>query len=143
MFLLYLSLTYLLLVICVSVLNVLLNDHVSFTLWQFLLYISGLRSFQILKQISTFLSLPGRRLCLFKHSFRVVAHLLASGALPCEFSLLLEMKISCLQLESVLGLFFISIFSVSAGCMIESPSSNYRKEEMSIPSRDDQNISLT
>lgn len=77
---------FLFLVICVSVLNILLSDHVRFTFWQFLLYISVPSSFQILKQISTFLSLPGRRICLFKHSFKLVAHLLASGVLPWEFS---------------------------------------------------------
>lgn len=40
-FLLYLNHTYLFLVICVSVLNVLLSDHVRFTFWQFLLLLKG------------------------------------------------------------------------------------------------------
>lgn len=39
-----------------------------------------------MQQISTFLSLLGRRVCLFKHSSGVAAHLLTSGALPHEFS---------------------------------------------------------
>lgn len=84
-----------------------------------LLYISALINFEIVQQISTFLLLLGKRVCLFKHSLRVVAHLLTSGVLPYEFS-------SCLRYSFGVSSWskfqdsFISIFSVSAGYMMRA-----------------------